>query len=168
MQSHSQTKKLFTKRWMSKISWSKLWMLSTISKRKNILFILGCIGTFFILSLNFRLSVFVYDINGARLPYPTEVEQNVDVLCSLPMLKACEQVFVTHVTTDKVYLSRTSDAAYVTELCELLTKQYDAEELSKVPLEPGVFYAVKSKVFESWYRCVEISFEILWTSFGGG
>lgn len=100
----------------------------------------------------------MYDINGARLPYPIEVEENVDVLCSLPMLKACEQVFITHITTDKVYLSRTSDTAFITDLCEQLMKHYDAEEPSKVPLEPTVVYAVKSKIFESWYRCVKMSF----------
>lgn len=96
--------------------------------------------------------MFVYDINGVRLPYPVEVEETVDSLCSLPILKACEQVFITHISADKVYLARTSDTPFISELCEHLSTMYEVEEPTKVPLEPGVYYAVKSKVFESWYR----------------
>lgn len=102
---------------------------------------------------NFRLLVYIYDINGSRLPYPVATEEIVPVLCPLPILRNYEKVVISHIDVDKVYVQR-SDEQFLLELRNKLNEKYEAGEQEKVHLSLNTFYAAKSRKFKFWYRCV--------------
>lgn len=74
-----------------------------------------------------------------------------------PVFGAREKVTITHITADQVYLIRKKDEDGLCIMCQKLEKydKYNIEEPSKIPMEPGVFYAAKSKRCYSWFRYVD-------------
>lgn len=94
----------------------------------------------------------LFNVDGCRLPFPNAVEENISPLCSMPILRYTEDVVISHIDKEKVYIQRVLDETYITDLGNQLVAFYDNQEEEKVPLETDKFYVAKSAQFGTWYR----------------